>query len=135
MHFWLSCSWMFKNVVECQDLKKIESKELHYTYISTVSYWFIISDYKIYGVSCWTITYSNLILSGVSQQLLEHVKTSTFPNSIGACSPLASNFKHGIIVGRTWSSQISSLLQYWHLGICSVSGAVRSGIASREYLK
>lgn len=76
------------------------------------------------------------ILSGVSQQLCTHVKTKTFPNSIGAGSPLMK-FNFGIIVGSSCISQINSSPQFWHFvgKLMSDIGAMSSGKESREYLK
>lgn len=80
------------------------------------------------------MTYSCRILSGVSQQLLVHVNTNTFPYSIGHGSPLTKvNF--GIRVDRIWISQRSSLPQLWHFGIDSANGAISIGNELREYLK
>lgn len=48
-----------------------------------------------------TNTSSWRILSGVSQQLLPHVHTSTLPKSIGTRSPFISNRSFSIIVGSS----------------------------------
>lgn len=76
---------------------------------------------------------SNRILSGVSQQLLVHVKTSTLPNSIGDGS-LFTNCNFDMSVGKICNSHSKSLPQYWHFGIASVNGAINNGNESREYL-
>lgn len=80
------------------------------------------------------MTFSGRILSGVSQQLFAQVNISTFPYSIGMGSPLV---KHSFVinVGKIWISHNRSPPQFWHFGIGSASGAIKSGNVSREYLR